>query len=45
MAILEQLAEVIGCKITEFFDEPDDENIPLLKSGGKRKNSRLIKRL
>lgn len=37
VGILEKLAEVIGCKITEFFDEPDGENIPVLKSGRKRK--------
>lgn len=37
VGILERLAEVVGCKITEFFDEPDGEEIPVLKSGRKRK--------
>jgi transcriptional regulator with XRE-family HTH domain len=40
VGILEKLAEVIGCKITEFFDEPDGEEIPVLKSGRKPKEDK-----
>jgi hypothetical protein len=41
VGILERLAEVVGCKITEFFDEPNGEEIPTLKSGRKPKPNKI----
>jgi transcriptional regulator with XRE-family HTH domain len=38
VAILEKLAELVGCKATEFFGEPDGGGILALKSGRKRKS-------
>ncbi len=37
VGILERLTEVVGCKITAFFSEPDGEKIPVPKSGRKPK--------
>lgn len=37
VGILERLAEVIGCRIGEFFDEPTDTPLAPLKSGRKPK--------
>ena len=37
VGVLEKFAEVIGCKIGEFFEEPDGAPITPMKSGRKRK--------
>ncbi len=37
IGVLEKFAEVIGCRIGEFFDEPDGSSIEPLKAGRKPK--------
>lgn len=37
IGVLEKFAEVIGCKVGEFFEEPDGTPIEPLKSGRKKK--------
>jgi hypothetical protein len=37
IGVLEKFAEVIGCKVGEFFEEPDGAPIAPMKSGRKRK--------
>jgi hypothetical protein len=34
---LEKFAEVIGCKVGEFFEEHDGEPVAPMKAGRKRK--------
>ena len=38
IGVVEKLADAIGCRIIEFFEEPTDEPIPPLKSGRKRRH-------
>jgi transcriptional regulator with XRE-family HTH domain len=37
IGILEKFAEVIGCRVGEFFDEPDGSEVEPLKAGRKKK--------
>ncbi len=37
IGVLEKFAEVIGCKVGEFFDEPDGAPLAPMKSGRKSK--------
>ena len=37
IGVLEKFAQVIGCRVGEFFDEPDGSSLAPMKSGRKRK--------
>ncbi len=38
VAVLDRLANALGCDVKEFFDEPSGESLPALKSGRKKKS-------
>jgi transcriptional regulator with XRE-family HTH domain len=37
IGVLEKFADVIGCRVAEFFEEPDGSAVEPLKAGRKKK--------